>query len=300
MAAYSIRNQLKRLQPSPGVKMPALDELVQLCTETGAPVSHIAYPSDRPVFWIKYGDGIDWSEVVAQDVAHQELQHLDTSVRAPGIFCAYEIETRQTYQEDVYIQAKTFIIMEYMPGRTAKAYIEQQPQMEHTVYQLIARAIMMLNQVPVPSDKAPSSISGGRIRHTIFGDNVQAPRTYKTVQQLQDHFNLFLAGTKNPRQFSDLAKEPLIFCYSDIHLDNFIIDDRDQISVVDFADTSYLPSSFQKFDLLGTREKLGFDLTAIVKTPATQGIDNTAVLFETYPSLVVSFSSFVKAGKMMP
>jgi len=191
MAAYSVLRELKGLHPLPaGAGIPNLDELMQLYTPKSSPVSHVAFPSDRPVLWVKYGRGIDWSEVVAQDVAYRGLQRLGSGVRAPGIYCACEIDTHHKDKEGSYPHRHIVIVMEYISGKTGKAHIEQNPQSNYVVFQSIARAIMMLNQIPVPAGQAPASLDGGCPRHTIFRVNVLAPRTYKTVQQLQDHFNL--------------------------------------------------------------------------------------------------------------
>lgn len=80
--------------------------------------------------------------------------------------------------------------MEYMSGVTAKAYIEENPKANQMVYHSIARAIMMLNRVPVDLGQAPSALDAGFFRHTVFGVNDEAPRTCTAVQQLEDHFNL--------------------------------------------------------------------------------------------------------------
>ncbi len=70
----------------------------------------------------------------------------------------------------------------------------------------------------------------------------------------------------------------MVFCYSDVWLDNFILGKDGSISIVDFADTSFLPLSFTRFDLLGTPNKINYDISRSVSLPTTTGVDNTRAL----------------------
>jgi hypothetical protein len=91
----------------------------------------------------------------------------------------------------------------------------------------------------------------------------------------------------------------MVFCYSDVWLDNFIIDDEDRITVVDFEDASILPSSFSKFILAGTRDKIDRDIRKMVVVPETQGVDNTSALIAIAHPMMIGSGSFAKAGRKL-
>ncbi|RFU34105.1 hypothetical protein B7463_g2213, partial [Scytalidium lignicola] len=114
------------------------------------------------------------------------------------------------------------------------------------------------------------------------------------------HLNLFLTITKRKVRVQDLSLEPVIFCYSDVWLANFIIDQDGRVSVLDFADSSILPSSFSKFVLAGTRDKIGCDISGWVNVPETAGVDNTYALLSTSGPMVMGPSSFVSTGRRIP
>lgn len=105
--------------------------------------------------------------------------------------------------------------------------------------------------------------------------------------------------TKGQYRIENLAQEPMVFCYSDVWLDNFIIDDRDRITVVDFEDASILPSSFSKFILAGTRDKIDRDIRHMVVVPETEGVDNTSALIAIARPMMMGSGSFAKAGRKL-
>ncbi len=57
----------------------------------------------------------------------------------------------------------------------------------------------------------------------------------------------------------------MVYCFSDIHPANFMIDINGGIVVVDFAETSILPASFALCRIHGNR--LDFDVTKLVTVP---------------------------------
>ncbi|KXJ97237.1 hypothetical protein Micbo1qcDRAFT_229955 [Microdochium bolleyi] len=295
MPPYYIRNQLKGIGHLSKLEIPTIDELVQLCPDD-KPVSHLAYPPTNPTLWIKYGFAILWSEIVAQHTAYEGLQRLKSPVRVPRIFCAHGIEYSVTYEGQEIRNPYIFIVMEYIPGDTAMMCIQKQLQSKEAIFAQIANAIKELNRLPVPPDSAPSAVNGDRIRHTMFGIN-ESPCAYQNVQQLEDHFNLFLQKTKRQGRVVNLANEPMIFCYSDIYLENFIIDKKGQVHVIDFADASYLPRSFQKLALFTSGEGLDDRTMALFDVASAVDIDNTAALLDAVGPMVIGFSSFVTAGR---
>lgn len=98
-------------------------------------------------------------------------------------------------------------------------------------------------------------------------------------------------------RIKNLAQEPMVFCYSDVWLDNFIIDDEDRITVVDFEDSSILPSSFSSFILAGARDKINRGIRHMVVIPKTEGVDNTSALIALARPMMMGSGSFAKAGR---
>ncbi|KAK1764401.1 hypothetical protein QBC33DRAFT_547117 [Phialemonium atrogriseum] len=189
--------------------------------------------------------------------------------------------------------------MEYVPGKTAGEWLdsiknEDSPGRD-SIYRQIAFALSELHRIPVPPESRPAAAGGGRIRHSLF-DLQEAPRHYQNVTQLEDHLNLFLTITKRKHRVQDLSREPMVFCYSDVWLGNFTIDEDGRLTVIDFADSSILLSSFSKFVLLDW-EKIKRDISALVKVPTTDGVDNTLALCTAAGPMVMGPSSFVTTGR---
>lgn len=154
----------------------------------------LAYPSDNPIFWIKYGSSVVWGEMHAQHLAHQELQRLQSPVQVPAVYYACELRVPGGFgPADVNFGYKSFVVMDYVPGQTADEWLK--PSGDATddsrgelVYSQIAFALSELLRIPVPRDTPPAAIDGGRIRHPVF-DMDAAPRKYTNVQQLEDQIN---------------------------------------------------------------------------------------------------------------
>ncbi len=107
--------------------------------------------------------------------------------------------------------------------------------------------------------------------------------------------------TKRKRRFQDLSREPLVFCYSDVWLQNFIIGDDGRVSVVDFSDTSILPSSFARYILTGTADKIGRDISSWVRMPTTDVVDdNMMALAEAAIPMLQGPGSFARMGRRLP
>jgi hypothetical protein len=108
--------------------------------------------------------------------------------------------------------------------------------------------------------------------------------------------------TKKKSRVKDLSCEPMVFCYSDVWLGNFIIDDNDDISVIDFADASILPSSFSKYVLSPgeATDKIKRDIGGQVQVPTTDGVDNTVPLLDLMGTMVMGPSPFTTSGRRLP
>lgn len=168
------------IDPPPGIHIPELKEVLRDLGKAYPPRSFLAYPTEAPTCWIKYGLSVYWNEVCAQAVAYEGLRQLGSSVRVPAVYYAFEEHPM------------TYIVMEYIPGKTAGECLEESPEQsdKETIYRSIALALSELHRIPIPKEfqNRPAAVSGGMIRHSIF-DCQEAPRHYASVQQLEAHFN---------------------------------------------------------------------------------------------------------------
>lgn len=264
-------------------------------------------------------------------MAHEGLRNLESQVRAPAVY--YGCQVAIPYKDDDpggWPAHRTYVVMEHVPGRTAAQRLQDaidDDAMEEFIYAKIAFALSELHRIPVPQDSRPAAVNGGRIRHELFDDN-QASLHYRNISELEQHLDLvrythwythtvhamflnlirtnrpffqFLTMTKGKYRIENLAQEPMVFCYSDVWLDNFILDDndKDRITVVDFEDASILPSSFSKFILAGTRDKIDRDIRNMVVVPETKGVDNTSALIALARPMMMGSGSFAKAGRKL-
>lgn len=140
----------------------------------------VAHPPEAPVFWIKYGPSIVWQEVRAQDLAHKQLRRLGSKVRAPAVF--YACEMAMSLDSASFGARNSFIVMEYVPGKTARKVLEgaKDEAAEDAVYASIAFALSELHRIPVPPGTPPRGAGGGRIRNDTF-DLREAPVDYQSV-----------------------------------------------------------------------------------------------------------------------
>ncbi|QKX57150.1 uncharacterized protein TRUGW13939_04258 [Talaromyces rugulosus] len=287
------------------VPLPTAAELVSLCKETNRHGYTIGAPYPRgtepPVFWIKYGPSIVWNELAGRKKAHDGLRNLESQVRAPAIYYACQVAIPYKDDPNGWPAHRTYVVMEYVPGRAAAQRLQDaldDDAMKDLIYAKIAFALSELHRIPVPQDSRPAAANGGRIRHELFDDN-QASLHYRNIGELEQHLDLFLTMKKGQYRIENLAQEPMVFCYSDVWLDNFIIDDTDRIIVVNFEDVNILPSSFSKFILAGTRDKIGRDVRHMVVVPETEGVDNTSALIAVARPMMIGSGSFAKAGRKL-
>lgn len=104
--------------------------------------------------------------------------------------------------------------------------------------------------------------------------------------------------SKSGPRLTNLALEPMVFCYSDLWPDNFMIDDTGRAAVIDFADVSILPSSFSKCSLRDNR--LGFDISERVKVPNTEGVDNSEALAAVSGRMAIASFFLYRLGQRLP
>lgn len=71
------------------------------------------------------------------------------------------------------------------------------------------------------------------------------------------------------------------------------------VTVIDFADASFLPSSFSKFVTHWRWGDIKRDITDIVITPTAKGVDNTRAISVIAGYIVQASGSFSKIGRRM-
>lgn len=86
----------------------------------------------------------------------------------------------------------------------------------------------------------------------------------------------------------------MVYCFSDIHPANFMIDNNGGIVVVDFAETSILPATFALCRIHSNR--LDFDVTKLVPVPGAT-YDNMRALGTAGRRLICGTVSFTYMGK---
>lgn len=168
------------IKPPPGVNIPEREELLGSICTADEPRSGFPYPPEAPKFWIKYGFAVYWNEVCAQAVAYDGLRQIESSVRAPGVYYAF--------QEG----GVTYIVMEYFPGKTAEQCLEEtnNDAQKEVIYRSIASAVSELHRIPIPESRLrPAAVSGGKFRHSLFQCNRIAPLHYESAQQFEDNAN---------------------------------------------------------------------------------------------------------------
>ncbi|KHO01885.1 Aminoglycoside phosphotransferase [Metarhizium album ARSEF 1941] len=285
--------------------LPTAAELVHLCNKTHelGYTSSLTYPPDAkcPTYWIKYGSSVIWNELASTKMAYEGLRSLGSPVRVPAVYYGCRLAIPHKDNPSRVPVYRTYLVMEYVKGQTAEQLLQDaghDEEKKDSTYKQIAFALSELHRIPVPEGARPAAVNGGRIRHELFDEN-QASLHYRNVTELEDHFNLILSLTKARSRVENLAREPMVFCYSDVWLGNFMFDDEGAITVVDLEDASILPSSFSRFVLAGTRAKIDRDISDMVVVPKTEGVDNTTALFAVARPMVTGSGSLATAGRKL-
>ncbi|OAA67871.1 Aminoglycoside phosphotransferase [Niveomyces insectorum RCEF 264] len=256
--------------------------------DCASPRGWFAYPSrEAPVCFVKHGFTVHWTEVISQHRVGTWLaqSQSESAARAPTVYFGFQ-------HDSPWSVPVTVIVMEYIRGQTVQeAWREASGDdaRRETIRHKVADAFMALTRFPVdPAKRSPSAIDGSYIRHYIFEDQM-APRLYENVQQLEDHCNEVsyawadtanyvvlsrskaLTRTQFARGFRgalhcDIAHERLVFCFSDMHPSNFMIDGTDgHVVVIDFEQTSFVPATMALYPAHG--HILGFDISTLVSVP---------------------------------
>ncbi|KAG8156858.1 hypothetical protein KVR01_013271 [Diaporthe batatas] len=313
MADVEILREWNGPPPLSGVTIPSAATIKAMCVDIseqqgGYYPMKLAYPpGEQPTLWIKYGPGVFWDELVNQTRLHQELQKIDSPVRVPAVYYAFTDSKGPRW---------TYIVMEYIRGETVgslerKARESQPPeQCRETLEGLHRRVAFVLDEflrIPVPAGTPPASISGALIRHPVFGIDQEAPRPYENVEQLEQHFNMFieLPGMRRRKLplLRGLSQEPMVFCHCDVNDGNFMINEMDEIVVLDFGMACILPLSFAKYITLTIgHDGLGRAVRPWVHLPdmGGQSCANADVLMGVQGPMIQSGSSFDRIMRRVP
>lgn len=199
--------------------------------------------------WIQHGPHITISTARTQLYAHRhanpDLMHV------PRIYHAFEHE------------GVGYILMEYIPHAVTLAEYMRSTSRPDETYALVADTVRHMMQFAVPKNAAPGPVEGGSLRYEGFP--VGWEREWKDVWELEECVNEVLRQekkthhsdpTKLPPQpwrvdfYNPSSSTPLMFCYTGLRLDNFLIS-KDEASsrkirlhVVDFHQAGFLPPAF--------------------------------------------------------
>ncbi|KAK7990469.1 hypothetical protein PG990_014749 [Apiospora arundinis] len=91
-------------------------------------------------------------------------------------------------------------------------------------------------------------------------------------------FLKLVRSTTSTLNITDLSLEPLVFCQPDWYAKNFMVDDRSQAVAIDFADASFVPSSFVTYLLSQHHNRLREDVDGKFWIPPPEGTRNATAL----------------------
>ncbi|KUL84363.1 hypothetical protein ZTR_06295 [Talaromyces verruculosus] len=188
------------------VPLPTAAELVTIYKETNPHGYTIGVPypprgAESPVFWIKYGSSIVWNELAGQKTAHDGLRAVGSQVKAPAVYYGCHVAIPYKDDPDGWPAHQTYVVMEYVPGRTAAQRLQdavEDDAIKDFIYSRIAFALSELHRIPVRQDSRPAAVNGGRIRHELFDDN-QASLHYRNISELEQHLDLVRYRIQNWR-----------------------------------------------------------------------------------------------------
>ncbi|KAH8762967.1 kinase-like domain-containing protein [Hyaloscypha finlandica] len=244
--------------------LPTTDEVIELCRQNGFDTNVLKYPPNKsPIAYIKYGGRANMGEVRTQHYVSNILNETTpaSGVKAPEVYLAFEYDD------------ETYIVMEYIHGQTAAELLRDRSKRDW-IYDLVAKAVTDLIEIPVPEDARPGPVGGGYIHHWFFRDN-DAPREYASIDELQHHINkmLVFGAFGGSKEKVDFSNEQLCFCYSDIWEHNFIITEARQIYVIDFGDAAFLPTSFMSLVLQNPKGLLLPNISSRISFPESPNLN---------------------------
>lgn len=154
--------------------------------EDGGTYFGFAYPStENPVAWIKLSrsPGEARMQAFAYDWLMQQTEHRRRNICIPKVYRWIEDDEA----EDTHC---TYIVMEYVPGKTFQQLLEEPMDKTHEkeLENNVAHAVSLLLSIEMPADTPPAPLGGGVFSHVIFRDH-EAPVEYETLADLEGHLN---------------------------------------------------------------------------------------------------------------
>ncbi|KAB5577892.1 hypothetical protein GE09DRAFT_1052034 [Coniochaeta sp. 2T2.1] len=256
------------------------DELYSY-TRTWSLDGRFAYPPHRPVASVRYGGPEVQAEGDMQRLAYDWItshrqQNPECNIFIPEVYKIFT-ENNGTYLMTEYIPPDP------LPGRGPCPACGHDEFPRRVYIEMVDDAVKLLARIPAPEGAGPgpwSSIAGGakvRIRHPAFDVDDEAAVVYRSVAELEDHFNKALAKRWEQKQKRrvpvreeeeeeeeekaptvSFRDEPLVFCYAGYGQDNFVFKMQPDwkthgLWIVDFGYASFLPLSFVAFGMVEGR-----------------------------------------------
>ncbi|KAG8170135.1 hypothetical protein KVR01_000880 [Diaporthe batatas] len=230
---------------------------------SGYGVTGFAFPPqlEQPIAYVKVGSQAALQpELRNQEYVWKALNDMPPDqtrgIRTP---CVY-----RTFQSGHWF----YIVMEYIPGKTLQQLMDQKdwsdPQRAARTNS-IARAMRLLMSIPVPAGQTPGPVGGGRIRHSLFRDDISYC-VYSSVDELEKHLNDASTIRFKTSPTVNLEKS-LCFYYSDFYASNFIFTDSGDVAIIDFDQAGFLPPSFMSYALAESHWVPGIWVSDVLKLP---------------------------------
>ena len=86
-----------------------------------------------------------------------------------------------------------FLIMEYMHEKALREIMTEYPrafwQGREEFYGRVATGVSLLLDIRPPNEQTPGPVGGGLVRNPVFGDDCRAKCLYRSVKEIENHFN---------------------------------------------------------------------------------------------------------------
>ncbi|CAA7267300.1 unnamed protein product [Cyclocybe aegerita] len=184
----------------------------------------------------------------AQQFAHER------GSRTPKIYHAFENS-----------RGRAYILDEYIEGVPATEWIKDNKGQLSRLAAEVAKELEKMTLFEVPPDATPGAVGGGVCMHGFFDDVTGAWRLYDSIEHLEKDINKLLRIFKAPSRYRkgvNFSGEKLIFCFSFIDLEKFLVGADGQVYTMDFREACFVPESFMSFTLHW--ESTGFALPELI------------------------------------
>ena len=206
-------------------KMDLANQLTAKCLwDIWRPMPHpkvgFGYPLESPVLFIKAKDSHTElpAEAQTQQYAREKLLQMEQNktpfIKIPQVYRIIKYRLKWPGEEDTqrirlikdvvlpdYLEVieggegprRSFLVMEYVYGKTLQQIMREDFQTysekEDEFFRPIATGISLLLNIPPPNNQVPGPVGGGLIRNPLFGEETIAPHQYRSVKEIEKHFN---------------------------------------------------------------------------------------------------------------